>query len=168
MVDDRKDLRMPRIVEVMSGDVGYFQKIQIGPHRLYADETVGAGGGDAGPDPHELLLAALGSCTSMTIRMYAKRKQWSLESVHVRLMHDRIHAEDGVGCETKSSVVDRIKREISLLGDLTDEQRRRLVEIANRCPVHRTLTSKIHIETHLTYSIAVGNIAPTTSLPTKA
>jgi putative redox protein len=167
-VDYRKELKMPRIVEVMSGVVGYFQKIQIGPHRLHTDEPVESGGGDVGPNPYELLLAALGSCTSMTIRMYAERKQWSLESVHVRLLHDRIHAEDCVGCETKSGVVDQITREISLLGILTDEQRRRLLEIANRCPVHRTLTSKIHIETHLTSSIAVDDIGPTASRPTKA
>jgi putative redox protein len=159
---------MSRLVEVMSGDVAHIQSIRIEPHRLYADEPVGAGGGDAGPNPYELLLAALGSCTSMTIQMYAERKRWSLESVHVRLTHDRIHSEDCVGCGANGGVVDQIKREISLVGNLTDDQRRRLLEIANKCPVHRTLTSTMHIETHVASSTVIDDIAPTKSLPSTA
>jgi putative redox protein len=158
---------MSRIVEVAAASSGYFQNISIGPHRLEADEPSDVGGRDSGPSPYELLLAALGSCTGMTIRMYAERKQFPLESVHVRLTHDRIHAEDCVGCETVGAVVDQINREISLVGNLTNEQRSRLLEIANKCPVHRTLTSKIHIETRLTSSITVDEIAPTMSLPSE-
>ena len=141
---------MPRDVAVMSRRAGYLQNISIGQHRIQADEPVGAGGCDAGPNPYELLLAALGACTSMTLRMYADRKRWPLEDIRVRLMHGKMHAEDCFSCETKEGLVDRIEREILLVGNLTDEQRQRLLEIANNCPVHRTLTSEIHIETRLT------------------
>jgi uncharacterized OsmC-like protein len=140
---------MPRNVEVTSVNTGCLQNISIGPHQLQADEPFEAGGDDSGPNPYELLLAALGSCTSMTIQMYAKRKRWPLDIVRVRLKHGKIHAEDCDGCETKVGFVDRIEREIFLVGELTDEQRRRLLEIANKCPVHRTLTSEIRIETYL-------------------
>ncbi len=140
---------MSRNVEVTSGNIGYLQNISIGPHQLQADEPFEEGGRDSGPNPYELLLAALGSCTSTTIRMYADRKRWPLEIVRVRLKHGRVHAEDCIGCETKAGFVDRIEREIFLVGKLTDEQRRRLLEIANKCPVHRTLTSEIRIETYL-------------------
>jgi putative redox protein len=92
---------------------------------------------------------ALGSCTSMTVRMYARHKGWPLDRVLVRLRHRKIHAEDCADCETRAGMVDRIDREIELVGDLTDEQRGRLLEIANRCPVHRTLTSEIKIDTRL-------------------
>jgi putative redox protein len=159
---------MSRDVEVASGISGYLQNISIGPHQLQADEPLDVGGRDSGPDPYELLLAALGSCTGMTIRMYAERKRMPLESVHIRLKHDRIHADDCVDCETNGSVVDQITREISLVGDLTDEQRRRLLEIADKCPVHRTLTSKMHIETRLAPSLAGDDIAPKMSSPSEA
>ena len=141
---------MSRDVAVMSRSARYLQNISIGQHRIQADEPVEAGGCDAGPNPHELLLAALGACTSMTLRMYADRKRWPLEDIQVRLTHGKMHAEDCLGCETKEGLVDRIEREILLVGNLTDEQRQRLLEIANNCPVHRTLTSEIHIETRLT------------------
>ena len=141
---------MHRDVAVMSRSGGYLQNISIGQHRIQADEPVEAGGGDAGPNPYELLLAALGACTSITLRMYSNRKRWPLEDIRVRLMHAKIHAEDCLGCETKEGLVDRIEREILLVGNLTDEQRQILLEIANNCPVHRTLTSEIHIETRLT------------------
>ena len=140
---------MSRNVEVTSGNTGYLQNISIGPHQLQADEQFEVGGRDSGPNPYELLLAALGSCTSMTIRMYADRKRWPLEMVRVRLKHGRVHAEDCMGCETKAGFVDRIEREIFLVGKLTDEQRQRLLEIANKCPVHRTLASDMRIETYL-------------------
>lgn len=140
---------MSRDVAVISRNAEYLQNIAIGRHRIQADEPVEAGGGDAGPNPYDLLLAALGACTSMTLRMYAIRKRWPLEDIRVRLMHGKIHAEDCLGCETKEGLVDRIEREIVLVGNLTDEQRQRLLEIANKCPVHRTLTSEIHIETRL-------------------
>lgn len=140
---------MSRDVVVTSGNGGFLQNVSIGPHRFLADEPVEVGGRDAAPNPYELLLAALGACTAMTVRMYATRKQWPLEAVRVRLMHEKIHAEDCLDCETKQGLVDRIEGEISLGGNLTDEQRQRLLEIANNCPVHRTLTSEIAIETRL-------------------
>jgi putative redox protein len=140
---------MSRNVEVTSGNTGYLQSISIGPHQFQADEPFEVGGRDSGPNPYELILAALGSCTSMTIRMYADRKRWPLEIVRVRLKHGKVHAEDCIGCETKAGLVDRIEREIFLVGKLTDEQRQRFLEIANKCPVHRTLTSEIRIETYL-------------------
>ena len=115
----------------------------------FTQEVESAGGTDAGPAPYELLLAALGACTSMTLSMYARRKQWPLERVTVRLQHARIHAEDCAECETKDGMLDRIERELSLTGPLSDEQRGRLLEIANRCPVHRTLVSEIDIRTRL-------------------
>jgi uncharacterized OsmC-like protein len=138
---------MPRAVVVTSGSSRFLQEISIGPHRLKADEPVVSGGGDEGPDPYELLLAALGACTGMTVRMYAGRKEWPLKEVRVRLTHEKIYAKDCADCETKEGMLDLIRREISFLGELSDEQRQRLLEIANRCPVHRTLRSEIRIET---------------------
>jgi putative redox protein len=121
------------------------QEITAGNHLLTADEPVEAGGDDAGPDPYSYLLAALGACTSMTLHLYAKQKKWDLQSVTVTLEHERIHAKDCAQCETKEGKLDRIWREIRLEGQLTQEQQRRLREIAMRCPVHRTLTSEISI-----------------------
>lgn len=140
---------MARDVVVSGSPSGYLQEIVVGLHRLHADEPVAAGGADVGPTPYELLLAALGACTSITLRMYADRKQWPLDGVEVRLRHSRIHATDCAECETKEGMLDHIEREISLRGELTDGQKQRLLEIADRCPVHRTLTSEIHIQTKL-------------------
>jgi len=135
---------------IVRGDAtGLAQEIETGRHRLVADEPVEAGGTDTGPSPYELLLAALGACTSMTLSMYARRKQWPLERVTVRLRHDKIHAKDCAECETKEGMLDRIEREISLTGPLDAEQRERLLAIANRCPVHRTLVSEVDIRTRL-------------------
>jgi putative redox protein len=129
---------------------GYAQRIEAGRYILFADEPASAGGTDTGPDPYTLLLAALGACTSMTLRMYANRKKWPLESVSVRVAHERIHARDCAECETKDdSRVDRFAREITLKGPLSDEQKQRLVEIAERCPVHRTLMGQRTIATRL-------------------
>jgi putative redox protein len=111
---------------------------------LVADEPAGLGGDDAGPDPYTLLLAALGSCISMTVTMYARRKGWPLERVVVRLRQQRIHAKDCAECEqTTEGFVHRIERAVTVEGELSDEQRARLLEIANKCPVHKTLTSEI-------------------------
>jgi putative redox protein len=139
----------PRPVTVHGSAAGYAQQVSVGPHRLDADEPTSVGGTDVGPSPYDLLLAALGSCTSMTVAMYARRKQWPLEAVTVRLRHSRIHAADCESCETKVGLLDHIERELELAGSLSGEQRARMLEIANKCPVHRTLVSEIHIETRL-------------------
>jgi putative redox protein len=125
----------------------YAQDISVGAHLLHADEPLESGGGDMGPTPYELLLAALGACTSMTLRMYAEQKQWPLQGVQVRLTHSRMHAEDCSTCDTKQGMLNRVDAEILLVGDLSAEQRERLMEIAERCPVHRTLVSEIYIRT---------------------
>ncbi len=133
---------------VVHGDAaGFAQEILAGPHRMTADEPVKAGGTDTGPSPYDFLLAALGSCTSITVGMYARRKGWPLEEVTVRLRHSKIHASDCADCETKEGMLDRIERDIHFAGSLTAEQRSKLLEIANKCPVHRTLTSEIDIVT---------------------
>ncbi len=138
----------PRAVvvsEAFSG--GYAQNVHIGPHHMRGDEPETFGGDDTGPSPYDFLLAALGTCTSMTIRMYAQRKALPLEHVSVELRHQKIHAADCANCETKSGRIDRIQRSIRLRGPLDEGQRRRLLEIADKCPVHRTLRSEVVIET---------------------
>jgi uncharacterized OsmC-like protein/alpha-beta hydrolase superfamily lysophospholipase len=138
----------PRVVVVTETGGGKFQQsVAIGPHRLIADEPVAAGGLDSGPGPYDLLLSALGACTSMTMRLYADHKKLPLERVSVTLSHAKIHAQDCEECETKEGKIDRIDREIRLEGELSAEQRARLFEIADKCPVHRTLHSEISIRT---------------------
>ena len=140
----------PGLVIVRETRRGTFdQEIIAGKHHLVADEPVDAGGLDSGPGPYDLLLASLGACTSMTIRLYADRKKLPLQRVEVRLRHFRVYATDCAECETKEGMVDHIDREIRLDGDLSADQRAKLIEIANRCPVHRTLTSEINIRTVL-------------------
>ena len=112
-------------------------------HTFITDEPVAAGGEDAGPDPYTLLLSALGSCISMTVTLYARRKQWPLEQVTVRLRQNRIHSKDCKECNEKEGYIHRIERSVSFEGPLTDEQRTRLQEIAHKCPVHKTFTSPI-------------------------
>jgi putative redox protein len=116
---------------------------------MIADEPTNLGGTDAGPTPYDYLLAALGGCTAMTLRMYADRKGWPLESVTVRLSQDRVHATDCEECETEEGRIDRIEREIELEGPLDEKQRRRLLEVADMCPVHRTLKSEVLVENSL-------------------
>jgi putative redox protein len=125
------------------------QEILVGHHRLTADEPTEAGGSDLGPNPYDLLLAALGACTSMTLRLYADHKQWPLERTTVRLSHQKIHATDCADCETREGKIDRIEREISIVGPLDAQQRQRLLEIAEKCPVHRTMHSEIKIRSRL-------------------
>ena len=137
------------LVTVHGSASGLAQEVSVGRHRFPADEPTSSGGTDTGPNPYDLLLAALGSCTSMTIALYARRKQWPLEAVTVRLRHSKIHAADCESCETKEGRLDHIEREVELAGALSAEQRARLLEIANKCPVHRTLTSEIDIRTRL-------------------
>jgi uncharacterized OsmC-like protein len=131
-----------------TGPGTYTQEIIAGHHRLNADEPRPIGE-DAGPTPYDLLLAALGACTSMTVRMYADRKGWPLERVRVTLRHKRIHAEDCAECETAKGWIAHIDRDIELVGDLSDAERQRLLQIAERCPVHQTLTSEVRIATSL-------------------
>jgi len=123
------------------------QEVIAGAHRFLADEPTAAGGMGSGPNPYDLLLAGLGACTSMTLRLYAERKQLSLKRTTVRLHHSKIHSADCAACETKEGTLDRIERLITLEGDLNAEQRARLMEIAEKCPVHRTLRSMIDIRT---------------------
>ncbi len=137
------------VVVAESGDGRFAQVIAAGPHRLAADEPVAVGGNDTGPTPYGLLLAALGACTSMTLRMYADAKGLALEGVSVSLRHDKIHARDCEHCETREGRVDRIEREIVLEGRLDAAQRQRLLEIADKCPVHRTLGAEVRIESRL-------------------
>jgi uncharacterized OsmC-like protein/fermentation-respiration switch protein FrsA (DUF1100 family) len=138
----------PRQVVVRETRQSKFQQaVSIGPHRLVADEPVAAGGEDTGPGPYDFLLAGLGACTSMTMRLYADRKSLPLERVTVTLKHSKIYAQDCAECETKTGMLDRIDRVIAMEGALDADQRERLMEIADKCPVHRTLTSEIHIVT---------------------
>lgn len=135
----------PRQTVVHGGAKGFAQEIAVGGHRLLADEPVSAGGTNTGPNPYDLPLASLGACTSMTASLYARRKQWPLEALTVRLRHSKIHAADCEECETKTGMLDRIEREVELHGTLSEEQRARLLDIASKCSVHRTLTSEIQI-----------------------
>lgn len=137
------------LVIVRGNADGFAQDITAGAHHLRSDEPASAGGTNTGPTPYDLLLAALGSCTSMTLAMYARRKQWPLRRVTVRLRHARAHAADCAACETQDAMLTIIEREVELDGALDDDQRARLLAIANRCPVHLTLSSRIDIRTKL-------------------
>lgn len=132
-----------------SGDGRFTNLVHDGRHELVADEPVAAGGTDRGPTPYELLLGALGACTSITLRMYADRKDWPVEHIAVELRHEKVHAEDCAHCETEEGKIDRIHIDVRVEGPLDDEQRARLIEIAKRCPVHRTLENEIDMPTNL-------------------
>ena len=132
-------------VTVEGGREGYYQQVRAGKHVLSADEPVDVGGTDLGPNPYDFLLAALGTCTSMTMKMYANRKEWPLENVRVTLSHSRIHAKDCEDCASETGFVDIIERTIAMDGPLDDEQRARLMQIADKCPVHKTLTTETKI-----------------------
>jgi putative redox protein len=138
-----------REVLVRGGPSGLSQQIEASGHPLLADEPLESGGKDTGPTPYDLLLAALGACTSMTVRLYADRRKWPLKGILVRLRHQKIHAQDCKDCDTKDAKLDRIERDITLQGDLSDEQRQSLLKIAGHCPVARTLQSEIKIEDRL-------------------
>ncbi len=127
----------------------FTRKIYSEDHQLIADEPLSVGGSNLGPNPYELLLASLGACTSMTIRMYANRKEINLDDVEVTLKHDRIHAEDCADCETQTGFVDKIEKTIKLEGSLTGAERQRILEIADMCPVHKTLHNEIQIKSKL-------------------
>jgi uncharacterized OsmC-like protein/alpha/beta superfamily hydrolase len=138
-----------RVVVTETGEGKFQQVVEIGPHRFLADEPVAAGGLDTGPSPYELLIAGLGACTAMTLRLYAEQKGLPLEGVSVTLTHAKIHAADCATCETKEGKLDRIERTVALDGPLDEAQRARLLAIADKCPVHRTLTSEVEIRTAL-------------------
>ena len=140
---------MTTIVSVESALPEFLENIRAGRHLLQADEPVSDGGGDAAPTPYDLLLAALGSCKVVTLRMYAKRKNWPLKAVHVNLSHAKVHAEDCVDCERTNSLIDQIEVEIKFQGELSAEQRQVLLAITEKCPVHRTLTSDLQIRTRV-------------------
>jgi putative redox protein len=128
---------------------GYAQEIAAGQHSINADEPRSAGGSQTGPTPYQLLLAALGACTAMTVTMYARRKHLPLDGVVVRLRHSKIHAEDCFECQTEAGLLDRLDCEIELSGPLSPDERLSLLEIAEKCPVRRTLTSEIDIQSCL-------------------
>jgi uncharacterized OsmC-like protein len=133
-------------VIVRGKSTDFFQNIVTGKHQLQADEPTELGGGDAGPGPYDYLLTALGACTSMTIGWYARKRRIPLQDIKVSLWHSRIHAKDCEECITKEGMLDRIELEIDLTGDLTPQQHALLMEAAEKCPVHRTLTSEINIK----------------------
>jgi putative redox protein len=135
-------------VIVKSGQ-GLVQEVEAGRHRFMVDEPLEYGGSGTAPTPYDLLMAALGACTSMTMQMYAKVKGWPLEGVTIRLTHKKIHARDCADCETRDGRIDHVVRTIELRGPLDDEQRARLLLIAEKCPVHRTLHSEVRVETRL-------------------
>jgi putative redox protein len=141
VIDDR--------VTARTGIERFRTRLFVNGLAIVADEPVAYGGNNEGPSPYDLLLAALGACTGMTLRMYAHNKGWPLEEVVVRLSHQKIHAEDCRDCDEKTGQIDSIERELELHGELSEEQRQRLLEIAARCPVHRTLTGEVHIATVL-------------------
>lgn len=148
--DDALPVIQPGTVIVRERDKKFAREIFTQQHRLISDEPVEQGGADSGANPYELLLAALGSCTSMTLRMYANHKKLDLEAIEVTLRHSRVHLDDCESCDDKNTLVDKIDREIKLVGRLDDDQRKRLLEIADKCPVHKTLVNEIVIETKLT------------------
>ncbi len=141
-------LAVPEVV-VRGGPSGLRQEVEAGSHHWVADEPTSVGGTGEGPTPYDLLLGALGSCTSMTLRLYADRRKWPLEGVVVRLHHQRIHRDDCVNCEKQDVSIEHVERTLELKGPLTDEQRNRLLEIAERCPVHQTLQHKMDVRTTL-------------------
>jgi uncharacterized OsmC-like protein/pimeloyl-ACP methyl ester carboxylesterase len=157
-LEKRQIETVPGVRVVEAGQGTFTEDIFAGRHRLRADEPESAGGNDTGPSPYDLLLASLGACTAMTLRLYADRKSLPLERVSVDLTHDKIHAADCAECETKDGHIDRIERLITLEGDLDDAQRAKLLEIADKCPVHRTLQSEVSIATR--FSLPAPSAGP--------
>jgi len=148
------------VVVSESGEGVFAQRLLDGRHELRADEPTKAGGNDLGPGPYELLLMALGACTSMTLRMYARNKKWPLQRVTVRLKHSRYYPKDCEDCASKSVMLDHIDRELEIDGDLSAEQRTKLLEIADKCPVHRTLSQPVRIATTLRSAPAPDDPVP--------
>ncbi|MGF1669037.1 MAG: OsmC family protein [Balneolaceae bacterium] len=138
-----------KIVHVHLGDEKYKTTLNAGEHKIIADEPITAGGKDKGPDPYDLLLMSLGACTVITIRMYAERKKWPVEDIYMELRHFKDHARDCRDCDEKAVKIDKIEKEITVTGDLSDEQLEKLLEISKKCPVHRTLMSDIVIDSKI-------------------
>ena len=136
---------MSRNISVHSEPLKYVQKICVGPHIFHSDESIDSGGNDAGPTPDELLMAALGACSNITVRMYAERKRWPLHRAAATLRYEQVHANDNAQSGAKNTAVDQIEMVISFAGDLSEKQQQRLLEIANRCPIHRMLASHVQI-----------------------
>jgi putative redox protein len=137
----------PRSVVVAGPVTGFRTDVEVGGHHLVVDEPIAVGGADEGPTPYEMLLAGLGACTVMTLRIYADRRKWPLERARVTLQHRKVHAQDCVDCDKKDAKMDVIDRIVFLEGQLNEEQRTKLIEIAERCPVHQTLKGKIQVNT---------------------
>lgn len=147
---DEAELEQPTRVTVVTGREGFRTEIGVRAHTLLADEPVAVGGTDSGPTPYDLLAAALGACTTMTLQLYARRKGWPLIEAVARLRHSRVYAQDQTRCPDQPERMDQLDREVELVGDLTEAQRERLLEIADRCPVHRTLEAGVAVRTTLT------------------
>jgi putative redox protein len=143
--DEKTSVTTDNRVTTSTEHEGFFTELFVNGHAMVADEPVNYGGTNRGPTPYEYLLAGLGACTSMTIQMYARHKKLPLEKAIVRLTHEKVHAEDCEHCEATNGKIDRMEREIELIGELDDKQRQRLLEIAERCPVHKTLHSEVDI-----------------------
>ena len=142
-------LRTSEQVVVQIGQTGYTTQIKAGNHSFRADEPIAVGGDDYGPGPYDLLLASLGSCTAMTLRMYADRKKWPIGNITIHMNHKKVYQEDCQNCQDKSSKVDVIERHITIQGAIDQEQKDRLLIIADKCPVHRTLHGEIQVQTIL-------------------
>src|SRR5262249_42264206 len=139
----------PRRVKVSGPAQGFRTEVEVGGHRLVVDEPIAVGGADHGPTPYEMLLAGLGACTAMTLRIYADRRKWLLARANVSLTHRKVPAKDCIDCDTKPAKMDVVDRVITLEGALTEEQKAKLREIAERCPVHQTMQTKIQVNTRL-------------------
>ena len=157
-IPKKETLQTHKQVAAQLGDVGFTTEIIAGGHGLLADEPEEVGGDDFGPSPYELLSASLGACTAMTLQMYARRKKWDLEKVNVHLDHGKKYKEDCEDCENPQSRIDHFEKCIELEGDLTEEQIKRLLEIADRCPVHRTLHGDVVVKTQLLVNGKGGKI----------
>ena len=151
-LQEKGELTTEKQVVIRTGDEGYTTQVKAGKHSFLADEPVEVGGKDLGPTPYDLLLASLGACTGITLRMYASRKGWPLNEIKIHLTHGKVHASDCEDCETREGKIDHIDRVLELEGDLNHEQKARLLEIADKCPVHRTLHREVKVKTELKHS----------------
>ncbi|MGB5236959.1 MAG: bifunctional alpha/beta hydrolase/OsmC family protein [Flavobacteriaceae bacterium] len=150
VVPDPSELRTRhQVVASLETDDGFTTQIKVGKHNLVADEPEGFGGNDFGPSPYEFVSAGLSACTVMTLQMYARRKNWDLQNVKVHTSYGKVHAEDCAECESDTAKIDTFERQIALSGSLEPRQKERLLEIADKCPVHRTLEAHSHIKTEL-------------------